>query len=102
MAVGIYHRHRFHSDIISRAIWLYSRFNLSFCDVEELMAERAVDVSHKVIRVWVDKFGETYAQRIKSRAEKPSAVWYLDEVYTKINGKMVYLWRAVDLRRYSS
>jgi len=45
---------------------------------------------------WVDKFGSKYAKRIKSRSEPPSPVWHLDEVYTKINGKMVYLWRAVD------
>ena len=96
MKVSIYHRHRFHSDIISRAVWLYFRFNLSFRDVEELMAERGVDVSYETIRQWVEKFGSAYAKRIKSRSEKPSPVWHLDEVYTKINSKMVYLWRAVD------
>lgn len=60
------------------------------------MIERGVDVSYETIRRWVDKFGSTYAKRIKSRSEPPSPVWHLDEVYTKINGKMVYLWRAVD------
>jgi putative transposase len=96
MKVSIYHRCRFHSGIISRAVWLYYRFNLSFRDVEEPMAERGVDVSYETIRQWVEKFGGTYSGRIKSRAEKPSPVWHLDGVYTKINGKMVYLWRAVD------
>jgi putative transposase len=96
MKVSIYHRHRFHSDIISRAVWLYFRFNLSFRDVEELMAERGVEVSYETIRQWVDKFGGMYAKRIKFRSDKPSPVWHLDEVYTKINGKMVYIWRAVD------
>ena len=96
MKVSIYHRHRFHQDIISRAVWMYFRFNLSFRDVEELMAERGVDVSYETIRQWVDKFGGAYAKRIRSRCETPSSVWHLDEVYTKINGKMVYLWRAVD------
>lgn len=96
MKVSIYHRHRFHSDIISRAIWMYYRFNLSFRDVEDLMAERGIDVSYETIRQWVDKFGRTFAKRIKARSEKPSSVWHLDEVYTKINGQMVYLWRAVD------
>jgi transposase-like protein len=75
---------------------LYYRFNLSFRDVEELMAERGVDVSYETIRQWVEKFGRTYAKRLNVRSEKPSPVWHLDEVYTKINGKMVYLWRAVD------
>ena len=96
MKTSIYARHRFHPDIIRRAIWMYFRFNLSFRDVEELMIERGIDVSYETIRRWVDKFGSTYAKRIKSRSEPPSPVWHLDEVYTKINGKMIYLWRAVD------
>ena len=96
MKVSIYHHHRFHSDIISRAVWLYYRFNLSFRDVEELMMERGVNATYETIRQWVDKFGSTFANRIKSRREKPSTVWHLEEVHTKINAKMVYLWRAVD------
>ena len=96
MKRSIYSGHRFHPDIIRRAVRLYFRFNLSFRDVRELMVERGVDVSYETDRRWVDKFGSTYAKRIKSRSEPPSPVWHLDEVYTKINGKMVYLWRAVD------
>ena len=96
MKSSIYARHRFHKDIIRRAVWMYFRFNLSFRDIEELMIERGVDVSYETIRRWVDKFGATYAKRIRSRAETPSPVWHLDEVYTKIAGRMVYLWRAVD------
>lgn len=60
------------------------------------MIERGIDVSYETIRRWVEKFGSTFAKRIKSRSESPSTVWHLDEVYTKINGQMVYLWRAVD------
>lgn len=96
MKISIYSRHRFHQDVIKRAVWLYFRFNLSFRDIEELMIERGIDVSYETIRRWVDKFGSKYAKRIKSRSEPPSPVWHLDEVYTKINGRMVYLWRAVD------
>ena len=96
MKTSIYSRHRFHPDIIRRAVWMYFRFNLSFRDVEELMIERGVDVSYETVRRWVDKFGSTYAKRIRSRSEPPSPIWHLDKVYTKINGKMVYLWRAVD------
>ena len=96
MKTSIYSRHRFHPDIIRRAIWMYFRFNLSFRDVEELMIERGIDVSYETIRRWVDKFGSTYSKRIRSRSETPSPVWLLDEIYAKINGKMVYLWRAVD------
>ena len=96
MKTSIYSRHRFHPDIIRRAVWMYFRFNLSFRDVEELLIERGIDVSYETIRRWVDKFGSTYAKRIRSRSERPSPVWHLDKVYAKINGKMVYLWRAVD------
>jgi len=96
MKTSIYTRHRFHPDIIRRAVGMYFRFNLSFRDVEELMIERGIDVSYETIRRWVDKFGSQYAKRIKSRSEPPSPIWHLDEVYTKINGRMVYLWRAVD------
>ena len=96
MKTSIYARHRFHPDVIKRAVWLYFRFNLSLRDIEELMVERGVDVSYETIRRWIEKFGLIYAKRIKSRSESPSPVWHLDEVYTKIGGKMVYLWRAVD------
>ena len=96
MKTSIYARHRFHPDVIKRAVWLYFRFNLSLRDIEELMVERGVDVSYETIRRWIEKFGSIYAKRIKSRSESPSPVWHLDEVYTKIGGKMVYLWRAVD------
>lgn len=60
------------------------------------MIERGIDVSYETIRRWVDKFGTTYSKRIKARAGSLSPVWHLDEIYTKIAGKMVYLWRAVD------
>ena len=65
-------------------------------DIEEMMAERGVDISYETIRRWIDSFGPVFAKRIKSRSTSPSPRWHLDEVYTKINGKMVYLWRAVD------
>ncbi|MEP3655544.1 MAG: hypothetical protein ABJO36_11675 [Litorimonas sp.] len=70
---------------------MYFRFNLSFRDIEELLVERGVDVSYETIRRWVDKFGLVYARRSKSRSEHPSLVWHLDEVFTKVIGKMVYL-----------
>jgi len=96
MKTSIYSRHRFHPDIIRKTIWLYFRFNLSFRDIEEMMAERSVDVSYETIRRWADKFGLIYAKRIKHRTDKPSKVWHLDEVSVRIDGKLAYLWRAVD------
>ena len=57
MKNSIYTRHRFHPDVIRRAVWMYFRFNLSFRDAEELMIERGVEVSYETVRRWVDKFG---------------------------------------------
>ena len=65
-------------------------------EIEELMTERGVDVSYETMRRWIDQFGPVFSKRIKTRSLNPSTIWHLDEVYTKINGKMVYLWRAVD------
>lgn len=96
MKISIYSRHRLHPDIIKRAVWLYFRFNLSFRDVEELMAARGVDVSYETVRRWVDQFGGVYANRIKIRSERPSSVWHLDEIFTRINGNEIYIWRAID------
>ena len=62
-----YHRHHFHPDIIRQAIWFYFRFTMSYRDVEELLAERGIDVSYETVRRWVLKFGAEYARRIKKR-----------------------------------
>jgi len=91
-----YHRHRFHPDIIKQAIWLYFRFTMSYRDVEELLAERGIDVSYETVRLWALKFGIKYARSIKKRRPQPHTEWFLDEVFVKIGGKPMYLWRAVD------
>ena len=91
-----YKRHRFPPEIIQHAVWLYFRFTLSFCDVEDLLAERGLDVSYESIRYWVLKFGKQYARKINHRRPRPNCRWHLDEVFVSINGKRLYLWRAVD------
>ena len=91
-----YKRHRFPAEIIQHAVWLYFRFTLSFRDVEDLLAERGLDISYESIRYWVLKFGKQYARRIDQRRPRPNCRWHLDEVFIKINGKRMYLWRAVD------
>ena len=96
MKTSIYPRHRFHPDIIRKTIWLCFCLNLSFRDIEDMVAERGVDVPYETIRRWIDKFGLAYAKKIKRRADKPSTLWHLDEVYVRIDGKLAYLWRAVD------
>ncbi|MCH8861652.1 MAG: IS6 family transposase [Proteobacteria bacterium] len=91
-----YRRHRFHPDIIRQAIWLYFRFTMSYRDVEDLLAERGIDVSYETVRLWVLKFGRAYARRIRKRRDPAFDVWHLDEVFVNIGGKQMYLWRAVD------
>ncbi len=91
-----YRRHRFPPIIIQHAIWLYFRFTLSYRDVEDLLAERGIDVSYETIRRWVEKFGSQYAKRLRRMRPKPSSRWHIDEVFLKIRGKQHYLWRAID------
>ena len=65
-----YRRHRFHPDIIRQAVWLYFRFTMSYRDVEDLLAERGIDVTHETVRRWVLKVGRAYAHRIRRRERK--------------------------------
>jgi transposase-like protein len=94
--ISVYHRHRFPAEIISHCVWLYFRFPLSFRDVEEMLAMRGVSLSYETIREWCLKFGQTYANGLRHRSPRPGDCWHLDEVFLKINGRLHYLWRAVD------
>jgi putative transposase len=89
-------RHRFPPEIIRQAIWLYGRFTLSFRDVEELLAERGVNVSHETVRRWFLKFGLSIAANIRRARPRPSDHWHLDEMVITIRGDRYWLWRAVD------
>jgi putative transposase len=91
-----YAGYRFPPEIIHQAIWLYLRFTLSLRDVEDLLAERGVAVSYETVRRWVNHFGPMIEADLRKRRQKPHTTWHLDEVYLKIDGRMVYLWRAVD------
>jgi putative transposase len=91
-----YARHQFPAEIIRHAIWLYLRFTLSYRDVEELLAERGLDISYETIRRWVLKFGTVFARRLRARRPRPSSRWHLDEMVAVIGGRRMYLWRAVD------
>src|SRR5438477_3838240 len=82
-----YRRHRFPAEIIQHAIWLYLRFTLSYRDVEELLAERGLDVSYETVRRWVLKFGPLIARRLRRGRPRPSAQWHLDEMVVRIAGK---------------
>jgi transposase-like protein len=91
-----YRGHRFPAPIIQHAIWLYLRFTLSYRDVEELLAERGLDLSYETIRRWVLKFGPVLARRLRQRRPRPGDRWHLDEMVVRIAGKRLYLWRAVN------
>lgn len=94
--MNTYKRHRFPPDVISYTVWLYFRFNLSHRDIEDLLAERGIIVSYETIRLWCIKFGTTFAKRLKHKHQGYGDTFYIDEVFIKISGKQLYLWRAVD------
>jgi putative transposase len=96
MAPLCYRRHRFPPEIIQHAIWLYLRFTLSYRDVEELLAERGLEISYETVRRWVRKFGPAIARRLRQRRPRPSDRWHLDETVVRLAGDRMYLWRAVD------
>jgi transposase-like protein len=96
MAELSYRRHRFPPVVIQHAVWLYLRFTLSYRDVEDLLAERELDISYETIRSWVLKFGPVIVRRLRRRRPRPSDRWHLDEMVVRIAGKRRYLWRAVD------
>ena len=91
-----YRRHRFPPVVIQHAVWLYLRFTLSYRDVEDLLAERGLDISYETVRSWVLKLGPLIAQRLRGRCPHPSHRWHLDETVVRTAGKRMYLWRAVD------
>ena len=93
---NIYKRYRFPPEIIQYAVWLYYRFNLSHRDIEDLLAERGINVTYEAIRLWCNRFGPEFATRLRRKHRGYGDTFYIDEVFIKIDGKQHYLWRAVD------
>ncbi len=88
-------------EIIRLAVMMYVRFPLSLRNVEDLLHERGIDISHETIRFWWNRFGPIFAAEIRKRRVHQFQAysnwqWHLDEVFVKINGETHYLWRAVD------
>jgi len=87
-------------EIIRLAVMMYIRFPLSLRNVEDLLHERGIDVSHETVRYWWHRFGPLFAAEIRKRRVEGMRSsrwrWHLDEVFVKINGERHYLWRAVD------
>lgn len=91
-----YPGYRFPMEIISHAVWLYHLFGLSLWDVELILTERGLTVTHESVRSWCRKFGSEFARKLRRRRPKPGDTWHLDEVLLRINGILQYFWRAVD------
>jgi putative transposase len=88
-------------EIICLAVMMYIRFPLSLRQVEDLLNERGIDICHETVRAWWNRFGPTFAAKIKRKRSTEMRIsaqwrWHLDEVFVRINGEMHYLWRAVD------
>jgi hypothetical protein len=94
-------RHQFPPDIIRHAVWLYLRFTLSFRDVEDLLAERGLDVSYETVRRWVLKFGPLFAKELRRRRHRPTSHWHLDEMAVLIAGALLALASSRRRRRGS-
>lgn len=88
-------------EIIRLAVMLYVRFPLSLRNVEDLLHERGINVSHESVRFWWNRFGPLFVadirrKRISRMRAHSNWQWHLDEVFVKINGETHYLWRTVD------
>ena len=82
-------RHRFPPDIIRHAVWLYARFTLSYRDVEDLLAERGLDISYESVRRWFLKFGAPIARNLRHTRPIPNGYWHLDEMVIVIRGQRI-------------
>ncbi len=90
------YRHRFPLSVIGYALRLYHRFPLSQRDVQELLHERGVQVSHETLRQWNIKFAPLLTEELRYREPRRGSRWHLDEVCVKVGGVKHWLWRAVD------
>ena len=93
-------RHRFPLAVIHQTMWLRLRFTLRHRDVEDLLAERGLEVSYGTIRRQVPRFGPVVARRLRRR-RRPTQLWYLDEMVVRTAGEQTYLWRAWTTRARS-
>ena len=96
MVPNPYRGFRFPAEVIEHAVWLYHCFSLSLREVELILAARGVVVSHESIREWGLRFGRMLANALKRRRARPGDNWHMDELFIRIRGELLYLWRAVD------
>ena len=88
--------YRFPPEVITHAVRWYLRFGLSYRDVEELLAERGVEVDHVTVYRWVQRFAPEYAEAARARQHVVGDRWHVDETYLKIGGTWRYVFRAID------
>ncbi len=86
--------------VIRLVVMMYVRYPLSLRNVEDLLSERGIDISHETVRFWWNGFGPMFAAEIRKKRVAhmrgyPQWRWHLDEAFVKVNGKLCYLWRAV-------
>jgi putative transposase len=91
-----YRGFRHPAEVIQHAVWLYHCFSLSLREVELILAARGMVVSYESIRSWGLRFGQLFANSLKQRRPRPGDKWHIDEVFIRIQGKLHYLWRAID------
>ena len=87
---------RFPPDVIVLAVRWYLRFGLSYRDVEELLAERGVEVNHVTIYRWVLRFVPLLAEAVRPSRHAAGTRWFVDETYVKVAGQRRYVYRAID------
>lgn len=95
-------RHRFPPDTIRLAVWLYFCFTTSLRDLEEMLAQRGIDVTYETVRSWANKFGPAIAANIRRARGRADSVWHLDEMVVRINGKRMFIWLSTRKARSST
>ena len=88
--------YRFPPEVITLAVRWYLRFGLSYRDVEELLAERGIEVDHVTVYRWVQRFAPEFAEAARARRHIVGNRWHVDETYLKVGGTWRYLFRAID------
>ena len=96
MTINHFKGKQFQQDVIIVAVGYYLRYNLSYREVQEILYDRGINVSHTTIYRWVQEYGKLLYQIWKKKNKKSFYSWKMDEIYIKIKGKWHYLYRAID------
>jgi hypothetical protein len=93
---GLFKWRQFEPEVILLAVGWYLRFSLSYRDVEELLVEHGLSVDHVTVWRWVQRYAPEIQRRLRPRLRPTNDSWRVDEIYIRLKGKWVYLYRAVD------